>query len=106
MVDATGDFATTNSAAQRQALAVGRKPQMRHAVWIVNDMFAQQILPSQDLVVGLDLDPIPKAFGAIAWQVGATCAAGLTVVTHATANVLSQRQALGRHVRRVLRPSG
>jgi hypothetical protein len=84
MVDATGNFATANSASQREALAVGRKPQVRHAIWIVSDVFAQQILSCKDLVVGLNLDPKTETFSAIARQIGATCATGLTVVTHLT----------------------
>jgi hypothetical protein len=105
MVDATRNFATANAATQRKTLAIGRKPQVRHAFGIVDDVFAQQILPREDLIVGFDLDPKTETFGSIARQVGATCAASLTVVTHEPSSVPTLGRALGRRARRALRPS-
>ncbi len=81
MIDGAGDFAA-DFAAQGEALAVGGKAQVGHALGIVGDVFAQQILAREDFVVGFNLDPKAKALGAIAWQIGTTSAAALTVIAH------------------------
>lgn len=91
MIDSAGD-PPANTPTQRQALAIGRQSQVRHALRIVRDVFTQQIFAPQNLIVRLDLHPVVKSFRPIARQVGATRSAFLAI-KHAAWYAVQARKA-------------